>query len=128
MNMILTAVKWLLVAVSAFILLGMAVLLSGILFPARAQGMICAGKAEMLAFLLKKYDETPAGGGVLTNGWPTLITAQPSGKTFTYLFIRPDGMACIMATGRGFAIAPQERHLPRRKGNLSMSLGERGIS
>lgn len=76
--------------------------------PARAQGMVCAPTVKMLAVLKEKHGEVPAGGGILTNGWPMLIVARPDGKTFTLLFVRPEGAACIMATGTGFAVAPQE--------------------
>jgi hypothetical protein len=72
---------------------------------AHAQGAMCAPAERMLTWLAEKHDEQPIGGGILSGGFKSLITTSPDGKSFTILFFNKDGLACLLATGTGFALA-----------------------
>lgn len=101
-----TATVALVTALCALTLRVLAQMLDARANPAGAQALMCAPKAKMTAYLKDTYNEEPVGGGILTSGRPMLILAAPAGKSFTQLVLLPDGQACLMATGKGFAVAP----------------------
>jgi hypothetical protein len=74
---------------------------------AHDQGAMCAPADKMFAYLADKYDEQPIGGGILSGGTKVVIAAAPDGATFTFVFLNTQGLACLMATGKGFdLVAP----------------------
>ena len=70
--------------------------------PARAQvPAICAERQEIAENLERDYAETPVARGLAAGGLLIEVFAAPSGS-FTVLATRPDGLACVLATGEGW--------------------------
>jgi hypothetical protein len=59
----------------------------------------CASLSEMLQQLAQKYHEAPLFYGVGADGADIIITADPSGKTWTALVGDASGNVCIAAIG-----------------------------
>jgi hypothetical protein len=66
---------------------------------------ICAGLADALAALSTNYNEEPRVTALMSGGNALVITAAPSGG-WTALEVRPDGTACIVASGEAFGVTP----------------------
>lgn len=76
-----------------------AALLLGMTHPARADE--CGPRAAVLQALYEKYKESPAFLATNTDGTRLVeITVSPNGETWTLLVIRPDGLTCLLATGK----------------------------
>jgi 20S proteasome alpha/beta subunit len=67
--------------------------------PAHAEPVPCAALSEMLQQLAQKYHEAPLFYGVGADGADIIITADPSGKTWTALVGDASGNVCIAAIG-----------------------------
>lgn len=86
-----------------------AVLALGVLAatPALAEQPPC-GEVDHLARLLdENYGETPVSNGLQANGQLLQIFASPDTGTWTAVTTTPQGMACIVATGRYWADSQQ---------------------
>ena len=70
--------------------------------PAQAQTP-CTGLPDALAALAARYDEAPRVSGLMANGQLMIITASEAGG-FTVLIVTPEGLACMAASGEGFAL------------------------
>lgn len=72
---------------------------------ARAEPAVpCAGVADVLARLEVRFGELTIWQGLTADGqFRMLITAQPSGGSWTALVQRPDGAACLIASGESWA-------------------------
>lgn len=70
-----------------------------------ASALTCAGLDSVLAQLLDRYGESRVFQGVLANG-AVIITAAPDGGGFTVLLVTPQGDACHIADGVGWAASP----------------------
>lgn len=66
------------------------------------QQMPCAKLAELTAGLAERYREKPVAAGLQANGQLLEIFASPDGSTWTALTTSPAGLACVVATGRGW--------------------------
>lgn len=65
----------------------------------------CFPVDDVLTALAARYHEAPIVIGV--DGEATFIFAgAPDGGTFTLLRALPGGMACVIGTGEGWALAP----------------------
>lgn len=69
--------------------------------PALAQGQ-CAPVADALAGLAATYDEAPRVSALM-GSHVLIITVAPSGG-WTALEVKPDGEACIVASGEAFEV------------------------
>jgi hypothetical protein len=74
--------------------------------PVAAQPM-CAPYPAVAAHLAGNFDERPVGGGAVDNGMAAQFFASPAG-TWTFVLIRPDGVACMIAAGQGWEPAPKK--------------------
>ena len=63
----------------------------------------CTGLPDALAALAARYAEAPRVSGLMANGQLMIITASEAGG-FTVLIVTPDGLACMAASGEGFAL------------------------
>ena len=75
-----------------------------ILLALPAQGQTpCTGLPDALAALAARYDEAPRVSGLTSTGALTIVTASEAGG-FSVLLVSPDGVACMVAAGEGFAL------------------------
>lgn len=72
----------------------------------RAQAAQCAGLADVLAGLAARWSEQVLWQGGAQGGTSFAITVNPDGTTWTALMLRPDGMACVVASGAGWTAGP----------------------
>lgn len=70
--------------------------------PAQAQTP-CTGLPDALAALAARYDEAPRVSGLMANGQLLIVTASEAGG-FTVMLVTPEGLACMAASGEGFAL------------------------
>ena len=77
------------------------VILTGL--AAKAQTPQCTGLPDALAALQQRYDEVPRVSGLASNGSLMVITASEAGG-FSVLLVSPEGVACMVAAGEGFAL------------------------
>jgi hypothetical protein len=83
-----------------------AVLLALLALPAHAQQQQCGPRDKMIAQLAEKYGETQRTMGYV--GPPPAITsvmetyANEDTGTWTILLAKPDGTACMIASGGGW--------------------------
>ncbi len=84
------------------------VLLLGFMYyvatPARSQEApsACGPKDKIDKRIWTQFGESPVGIGI-TNGGILYVTANPVTGTFTIIMRRPDGVACVMMGGTGWA-------------------------
>lgn len=64
----------------------------------------CAPAEAIKSQLEKQYGETVTAGGMIGEQLLVILTNRTTG-TFTIIIRNNDGMACIMAGGKGFALA-----------------------
>jgi len=85
---------------SSAIIFGAAALAPPLAAPAQAQGVACLPREALVERLEGRYKESPAGGGLQNS--QQLLEVWASGETgsFTVFVTRPDGVSCIVATGR----------------------------
>lgn len=71
--------------------------------PARSQeNPACGPRAEIDKRMWVQFGESPIGAGV-TPGGILYVTANPQTGSFTIILRRPDGIACVMMGGTGWA-------------------------
>jgi hypothetical protein len=76
----------------------LAVLLFFVLAAPMARGQsLCGPAEEMTAGLLARYGERPVGRGRLSSGALLVMFEAPGGATVSFVLIRPDGLACLIA-------------------------------
>ena len=63
----------------------------------------CADSPSMAA-MLRKFHEGPLATAIDVSDLPLLLTVNPDTGTFSLLLQRPDGVTCILAAGKNFAI------------------------
>ena len=69
--------------------------------PAKAAGLRCAPRDVAVQHLTTTYDERRRSVGLAANG--TLVETYASdGGSWTILTTRPDGISCMIASGRWF--------------------------
>lgn len=80
------------------------ILLTALLaLPAQAQTPPCTGLPDALAALQQRYGEAPRVSGLVSNGSLMIVTASEAGG-FSVLLVSPEGVACMVAAGEGFAL------------------------
>lgn len=79
--------------------------------PARSQEAHppCMPAADLQKQLAEHYGETVTAGGAVGPQGVVFITTNPKTHTFTILIRKPDGMACLIVGGTGFALADPAR-------------------
>ncbi|HMG49883.1 MAG TPA: hypothetical protein VK597_04755 [Inquilinus sp.] len=71
--------------------------------PAAAQQGPCAPYEIIAASLNERYHEAPVARMLADQGFVIEVLASADGATFTVLGVQPNGTACLLATGQGFA-------------------------
>ena len=92
-------------AIGVFLLTIFMVIIFYIATPAHSQeaGPPCGPAADVLGKLQKQYGETVTAAGVVGSQYMVITTSKQG--TFTILMRRPDGTACLIVGGEGFALA-----------------------
>jgi hypothetical protein len=98
-------------AIGVFLLTIFMVLIFYIATPAHSQeapaGPPCAPWRDIHSMLEKQFGETTTAGGIIGEEFMELMTSREG--TFTILMRRLDGTACIVAGGKGFALADRSK-------------------
>jgi len=82
-------------ALAAFVLFGAV--------PAsHAQNAACASHVDVVNKLKKGYTEQPVALGLAANGSLIEVFSATDGRTWTLVMTRPDGLSCILASGRAW--------------------------
>jgi len=89
--------------VSAALVFGMAALAP----PAGAQ-VLCTGHHQVAQRLTGVFGETPHGIGLISPSEIIELWTSAKTRTWTLLFTRADGTACVIATGTGWMSTPSE--------------------
>jgi len=72
--------------------------------------MACAPRDELAAELARDYHETPRGSGIMADGSALMEIYAAETGSWTVIITRPDGLACVVATGDGWsAVEPSRR-------------------
>jgi hypothetical protein len=67
---------------------------------AQAQGLTCLPRAALIERLEGRYKEHLAGGGLQSPQQLLEVWASDETGSFTVFVTRPDGVACVVATGQ----------------------------
>lgn len=67
---------------------------------------ICGERTEIVRQLEKNYKEHTVALGIAENGRLIEVLASDAG-TWTIIVTRPDGQACVLATGQSFEMLPK---------------------
>lgn len=63
---------------------------------------LCMPREKAAAILGKRYKERPVGMGLASNGTVLELYHREDGASWTMIMTRPDGMSCVMATGKSW--------------------------
>lgn len=69
---------------------------------AAAQNPTCDQRQRVIGHLAEKYKEATVAIGVTNGGGLVEVLSSDDGKTWTIIVSRPNGMACLLATGEGW--------------------------
>ncbi|PKQ11623.1 MAG: hypothetical protein CVT70_12830 [Alphaproteobacteria bacterium HGW-Alphaproteobacteria-1] len=75
---------------------------------AQAQTVACLPRAALIERLEGRYKEQLAGGGLQSPQQLLEVWASDQTGSFTVFVTRPDGVACVVATGQHWNSAPAE--------------------
>lgn len=64
-----------------------------------AVAMRCAQRSDLVAWLSDGYEERSLGEGLTRQGVIMEVFVSESGRTWTLLYTRPDGISCLVSTG-----------------------------
>jgi hypothetical protein len=72
--------------------------------PAMAQGPQCGPKLEVATQLAQRFGEVPIATRIAFNNSMKFF-GNPKTGSWSLIFIRPDGMACVLATGEDLEVS-----------------------
>ncbi len=77
---------------------------AALLAPAAANAdIVCQNRTTVLAKLASDYAEAPVAIGMAANGGVLeVLAAEADNRTFTIILTMPNGMSCLVASGRHF--------------------------
>lgn len=84
------------------VILMLVLLIAYVAQPARSQPAPCGPRNAVEKRIWTEYGESIVGAG-LSQGGIVYVTENPQTGTFTILIRRPDGTACVMLGGSGWA-------------------------
>lgn len=71
---------------------------------ARAEGAICAERADLVAQLTQNYGEHRQAAGLAGGDGLVELFASPETGSWTITVTGPDGIACLLAVGEHFTL------------------------
>lgn len=91
-----------------------AFLVAAVLFGWAAKAHSICVPREVMAKMVEKYNETTVFRGIVpSTSEPVFLAISPNGS-FTVYYLRVDGVACLLATGKlGEMIAPEKNAGPK---------------
>ena len=78
-------------------------LMIGMAWPALADGVQCGPKKAVADQLVLRFGEVPIVSGISTNNSMKFF-GNPRSGSWSMIFIRPDGVACLLATGEDMEV------------------------
>ena len=81
-----------------------ALLAAGLAAPAKAE-RVCLPFADMAQQLQINFAEAPVAMGLADNGGLIQVFANGDGSTWTMLFVAPNGVSCLVASGETWMTA-----------------------
>lgn len=80
--------------------------------PAAAQNaQACGKRIDILKHLTGQYQEQPVAIGLADNGSLVEILTTTDGATWTLIFSLPNGVSCLVATGKDWQTVPRVAEL-----------------
>jgi hypothetical protein len=79
-------------------------LTSGMIAPAAAEVVQCGPKQAVAAQLAERFGEVPIVSGISLNNSMKFF-GNPRTGSWSMIFIRPDGVACVLATGEDLEVS-----------------------
>jgi hypothetical protein len=76
----------------------------GTMSPAMAQGPQCGPKLEVATQLVERFGEVPIATGITFNNSMKFF-GNPKTGSWSLIFIRPDGIACVLAAGQDLEVS-----------------------
>lgn len=73
---------------------------------------VCGERTVLIRALSDRYNEAPKSMGLSADGAVVEVLASTAG-TWTILITRPDGLACLMASGESWENLPQMAEGPK---------------
>ena len=73
---------------------------------------LCGERAMLISALADRYHESPKSMGLSADGAVVEVLASTAGN-WTILITRPDGLACMMASGESWENLPQMAQGPK---------------
>lgn len=74
--------------------------------PALAETAPCGPHEIVAGSLASEFHKAPVARMLSDRGFIIEVLATADGATFTILAINPDGVACLLATGKGYELVP----------------------
>ena len=68
----------------------------------------CTTQSEITKQLEERYGEVPVSLGLSSAGKLVQVFSTEDGATWTLVFTQPDGLSCVVATGRYWQMATQK--------------------
>jgi CubicO group peptidase (beta-lactamase class C family) len=78
--------------------------------PAQAE-RVCLPFADMARQLQANFAEAPVAIGLADNGGLIEVFANGDGSTWTMLYVAPNGVSCLVASGENWMTAPKPKLL-----------------
>ena len=68
-------------------------------FTPAAEAAQCGPRTEVLAYLAKDYQESPAAAGISASGRLLELIVRDDGRSWTVLSTSPEGVSCVIDAG-----------------------------
>ncbi len=82
-------------------------LAAGLAAPAKAE-RVCLPVADMAQQLRLNFAEAPVAMGLADNGGLIQVFTNGDGSTWTMLYVAPNGVSCLVASGETWMIAAKQ--------------------
>lgn len=97
---------------TALALVALAGIATAMPLPAAAQSLQACGKrTDILKHLAAQYQEKPVSIGLADNGSLVEILTTADGETWTLIFSQPNGVSCLVASGKDWQSIPRVAEL-----------------
>lgn len=102
------------ILVNAVVVLVLAAVLFACTGNARAQGL-CAPWSVLQKRFAERFAEVPIGGGLVNANTMATVLASPDGASWTIVIVDARGLACAIASGKGWEPGKNPQPSSKRK-------------